>query len=304
MTTDLDTLATALYVKIDDRLKVRPDLAPQRPAVGIAPRLSDAELLTLAVLGALLGYTSDRRWLRRAHRDFGGMFPYLPGQSGYGKRLRKAAGLVKHMIRMLAADTSVWSDDVWVVDSTPVSCGCSRETARRSDLAGWAEYGYCASHSRYFWGLRLHLVCTLSGLPVLFALTGAKADERDTLLGMLDAAADVTAARPGQTIIGDKNYYGQVFEHELTARDLVLLRPARHGEPARAGAHLFKPLRQTIESVNQTFKGQLDLERHAGRTPLGVIARVLTRILALTAAIWLNDKTGQPVKRSLTGYDH
>jgi hypothetical protein len=69
-------------------------------------------------------------------------------------------------------------------------------------------------------------------------------------------------------------------------------------------AHLFKPLRQTIESVNQTFKGQLDLERHGGRTPLGVIARVLTRILALTAAIWLNDKTSQSIKRSLIAYDH
>ena len=95
------------------------------------------------------------------------------------------------MIRILAQDTSLWTDDVWVVDSTPVGCGCSRETAKRSDLAGWAEYGYCASHSRYFWGLRLHLVCTLGGLPVLFALTGAKADERETLRDMLDTAPEV-----------------------------------------------------------------------------------------------------------------
>jgi hypothetical protein len=63
-------------------------------------------------------------------------------------------------------------------------------------------------------------------------------------------------------------------------------------------------LRQTIESINQTFKGQLDLERHGGRTPAGVIIRVLARVLALTAAIWHNDKTGQPVKRSLIAYDH
>jgi hypothetical protein len=208
------------------------------------------------------------------------------------------------MIRMLAQDTSLWSDDVWVVDSTPVGCGCSRETARRSDLAGWAQYGYCASHSRWFWGLRLHLVCTLGGLPVLFALTGAKADERETLRDMLDTAPEVEASHPGQTIIGDKNYYGREFERDLAERHLELLRPARKGEPERAGAHLFKPLRQVIESINQTFKGQLDLERHGGKSPAGVIARVLSRVLALTAAIWLNDKTGQPVKRSLTAYDH
>jgi hypothetical protein len=148
--TDLDTLATALYARIDDELKASPWLAPWRPAVGIAPTLSDAELVTLAVMSALLGYTSERRWLRRVSRDFRHLFTYLPQQSGYNKRLRGACELVKHMIRILAQDTSLWTDDVWVVDSTPVGCGCSRETAKRSDLAGWAEYGYCTSHSRYF----------------------------------------------------------------------------------------------------------------------------------------------------------
>ncbi|MGW3691382.1 IS982 family transposase, partial [Streptomyces sp. NPDC005125] len=163
MTNDVNTLATALYARIDDELKASPWLAPWRPKVGITPTLSDAELLTLAVMSALLGYTSERRWLRRVDRDFRGLFPYVPQQSGYGKRLRAASSLLTSMIRILARDTSLWSDDVWLVDSTPVGCGCSRETAKRSDLAGWAQYGYCASHSRYFWGLRLHLVCTLGG---------------------------------------------------------------------------------------------------------------------------------------------
>lgn len=304
MTKELDTLATALYVRIDDALKAQPHLAPWRPKIGIAPTLTDAELVTLAMLSALLGYTSERRWLRHAHAELGGMFPYLPGQSGYNRRLRNATGLVLHMIRMLAADTTLWSDDVWVADSTPVECGRSRETARRSDLAGWAQYGYCASHSRYFWGLRLHLLCTLGGLPVLFALTGAKADEREVLIGMLQAAPDVLATHPHQTIIADRQYYGRTFEATLADSTVQLLRPARRGEPERAGAPLFKPLRQTIESINQTFKGQLDLERHGGRTRAGVVIRVLARILALTAAIWLNDSTGQPIKRSLIAYDH
>jgi hypothetical protein len=301
---NLETLATALYVKIDDMLKDWPDLAPERPPGSIVVTLGDAELLTLAVMSALLGFTSERRWLRYADRNLAGMFPRMIGQSGWNKRVRKAFFLFIRVIRMLAMDTSLWSDDVWVVDSTPVQCGCSRETVKRSDAAGWAEYGYCASHSRYFWGLRLHLVCTLSGLPVLFALAGAKADERETLLGMLEAGRDVTAAHPGQVIIGDKNYFGRAFEADLTERELVLLRPVRKGEARRAGQELFKPLRQVIESVNWTFKGQLDLERHGGKTPEGIIARVLARILALTAAIWHNDKTGQDVKRSLIAYDH
>lgn len=304
MTNDLDTLATALYVKIDDLLKATPELVPRRPVVGIPPQLADAELVTLAVIQALRGFTSESRWLRFARAHMTHLFRYLPGQSGYNKRLRAAAGLITTVIRVLSADTTLWTDDVWVVDSTPVECGRSKETVKRSDLAGWAEYGYCASHSRWFWGLRLHLVCTLGGLPIGFALTGAKADERQTLLEIFHTDPALTADRPGQTLIGDKNYFGAEFEALLAQAGLRLLRPARKGEPQRAGAALFKPLRQTIESINQTFKGQLDLERHGGHTPNGVIVRVLQRILALVAAIWHNDKTGQPVKRSLTAYDH
>ena len=304
MNKPIETLATALYVKIDDMLEDWPDLALPRPATTTSITVSDAELLTMAVMSALLGFTSERRWLRYVNACLAGMFPARIGQSGYNKRVRKAFPLFVRVIRMLAMDTSLWSDDVWVVDSTPVQCGCSRETVTRSDAAGWAEYGYCASHSRYFWGLRLHLVCTLHGLPVLFALTGAKADEREVLLGMLGNARDVVNARPGQTLIGDKNYFGRAFESDLTERDLVLLRPVRKGEPKRSGQHLLKPLRQVIESVNWTLKGQLDLERHGGRTPEGIIARVLTRILALTAAIWHNEKTGQDIKRSLIAFDH
>ncbi|MFE2729489.1 IS982 family transposase [Kitasatospora sp. NPDC059327] len=304
MTPDLDSLATALYVKTDDLLKESPHLAPWRPEIGIEPRLSDAELVTLAVMQALLGFTSERRWVRHATTHLRHLFPYLPGQSGYNRRLRKAADLIARVNQLLARDTSLWTDTVWVVDSTPVECGRSRETAKRSDLAGWAQYGYCASHSRFFWGLRPHLVCTLHGLPMAFALTGAKADERETLLGMLHAEPDLADSHPGQTLISDRQYYGRAFEHELAELGVKLLRPARKGEPSRAGSALFKPLRQIIESVNQTFKAQLDLERHQGRTQGGVMVRVLQRVLALTCAIWHNDHTGQPVMRSLTAYDH
>ncbi|MGH3635807.1 MAG: IS982 family transposase [Mycobacterium sp.] len=304
MDADLDTLATALYVKTDDLLRAFPEYAPARPKVGIAPRITDAELVTLAVMQAVLGHPNETRWLRFARDHLGHLFPYLPWQSGYNKRLRKLGPTMAWLIGALTRDTSCWSDDVWVVDSTPIECARSRETVKRSELAGLAEYGYCASHTRYFWGLRLHLLCTLHGLPVGFALTGAKADERQVLLDMLTADPNLAAARAGQIVIGDKNYFGAQFEATLADAGIRLLRPARKGEPDRPGARFFKPLRQIIESINDTFKGQLDLEAHGGRTPAGVFARVLQRILALTAAIWHNDRTGQPVKRSLLAYDH
>ncbi len=254
MDADLDTLATALYVRVDDLLKNTPQRAPSRPRGGFTPRLSDAELVTLSVMQALLGYPSEARWLRFARTRLRHLFPYLLLQPGYNKRLRKLGATLAWVSGQLAVSVSVADDDVWVADSTPVECGRSRETAKRSDLAGWAEYGYCASHSRYFWGLRLHLIATLQGLPLAWALTGAKADERTTCWNLLATTTALSTTHSTQILIADKGYYGAAFEADLAAAGVTLLRPARKGESPRPGERFFKPLRQIVESIFDTFK--------------------------------------------------
>jgi len=297
VTTDLNALLTALYVKIDDWLG-----KPTR--IGRPAKLSDAELLTLAVAQVLLGVRSEARWLRFVPRALPAAFPYLPGQSGYNKRLRAAGSLIRRLIRELAADTDLWTDPVWITDSTPVECARSRPTARRSNLAGWAGYSYCPSHSRWFWGLRLHLVCTPSGLPITWALADPKLDDRQVLMAVLDHDPTLTATRPGLTIIADKGYVSRELDSYLAQRGVVLLRPSYRNRTPHPGEHLLKPIRQLIESVNDTLKGQLDLELHGGRSIDGVGARIGQRLLALTAAIWHNRATGQPLTRSLIAYDH
>ena len=301
---DLDTLATALYARIDDLLEDRPELLPWRPKIGIAPKLSDAELLTLAVLQVLQGFNEEARWLRHAATALRHLFPYLPGQAGYNKRLRKSAEQMQALIRILGQDTDVWADDTWLIDSTPVETARSRPTVKRSNLAGWAGYGYCASHSRFFYGLRLHLVCTPAGLPITFALTNPKADERDVAIDMFDHDPALFNGRSVQTIVADKGYASAEFETRLAEQGIELIRPARKREKNRPGARQLKPIRQIVESVFDTLKGQLSLERHGGHSQQGVLVRVLQRLLALTAAIWHNHHSGQPVLRSLTAYDH
>lgn len=297
--TDLDTLVTALYVKIDD------DAAGTACLPGRPPKLTRSELLCLAVMQAMLGYHSEARWLRYADRHLRHLFPFLPGQSGYNKRLRKALPQIKRVIRMLAASTDFWDDNVWLTDSTPVPCGMSRPTALRSEVAGWAGYGYCASHSRFFWGLRLYLVCTPAGMPILWALADPKIGEREVLAAMLEVDAGLTAEREGLLLITDKGFAGKKFEEQLRSEHgITLLRPSRKKEILRAGEPMLKKVRQLIESINDTLKGQLDLEQHGGRTSEGVAVRVAQRVLALAAAVWHNFQTGQPVSRSLTAYDH
>jgi hypothetical protein len=180
----------------------------------------------------------------------------------------------------------------------------SRSTVQRSDLGGWAGYGYCASHSRFFWGLRLYLVCTPAGMPILWALADPKLGEREVLAAMLEAGADVVAGHDGILLITDKGFAGRDSGQLLASYSITLLRPSRADEQARYGEPMLKKVRQLIESVNDTLKGQLDLEAHGGRSYAGVAIRVAQRILAMAAAIWHNNKTGAPVTRSLIAYDH
>ena len=212
--------------------------------------------------------------------------------------------MIQHIIDVLARDCPSWHDDLWLADSTPVECGRSRVTAKRSDMAGYASYGYCASHSRWFWGLRLHLIATPSGLPIAYALTSATTNERDTALAMLHLDPGL-ADRRGQVLIADKGYRSASFEAELNAAGITLIRPTFGKEPERPGQRFLRSFRQTIESINQTLKAQLDLERHGARKPAGVCARILQRLLALTAAIWHNETTNRAgPSRSLLAYDH
>lgn len=89
------------------------------------------------------------------------------------------------------------------------------------------------------------------GVPVVVALTGAKADERETQLGMLDADPTLVVTHPGQTLIGDKNYYGRVFEAELAeaAASSCSAPPARARNPVRDNASSSRCARSSNRST-------------------------------------------------------
>lgn len=289
MSADLDALLVCLYVLVDD-------LLPARRRFGRPPRISDSELICLAIAQVLLDCPNERRFLRLAKRRLGHLFPYIPGQSGFNKRLRALAPQLLQAITLLARLSPSFCDRVRLLDSTPVPCAASRETVRRSALAGLGGYGYCRSHSRWFWGFRLYLLCSPDGLPVGFELAPANTPERCVAAELLERALE-----PGQTIVCDKGFAGAEFEQHVAALGARILRPDRKDEPRRFGS--LGGVRQWIESTFDTLKDQLSLERHGGRTLSGLVSRIARRLLALTAVILHNWQLGTP-GRNLTAYDH
>jgi hypothetical protein len=182
-----------------------------------------------------------------------------------------------------------------LVDSTPIECARSRETVKRSQLGDAADYGWCASHSRFFWGFRLHLLAAPDGTPRAVTVASPKRDERDVALELLAR----TRRHGPVTLIGDKGYAGREFAARLNDMNATILRPSRKDEPSR-GPHL-APIRQRIESIFWTCKSTLTLEHHGARTLPGLRERIPQRLLTLAAAITLNHQLGRP-SRALVNY--
>ena len=140
------------------------------------------------------------------------------------------------------------------------------------------------------------LLCAPDGMPIAFDLFPANMPERA-------AAAEVLRRTEldGYTIIADKGFAGADFEQLVNSLGGHLLRPDRKDEPRRHGS--LAPIRQWIESVIDTLKGQLSLEDHGAHTMQGIAVRVAQRLLALAACLWHNWQIHQP-GRHLIAYDH
>ncbi len=294
MLADLDLLLTAVFCTADD-------LLPE-PKKNARRRLTDAEVVTLCVAQSIMGIGSDERFAKVAAKRLRHLFPGLTQRSGFHRRRDRLAETIEALIATFASRSPGYYDDLLLADSTPVQCARSRETVKRSGssrlgdaIANAADYGYCASHSRWFWGLRLHTLMAPDGTPRAMALTSPREGEREVCLRLLER---VNRTGP-LTVLGDKGYAGADFEAGAAELGAIVVRPRRRDEDGQ-GPHL-APLRQRIESIYWTVKDILGLERHGARTLRGLRVRIASRFLALAAAISLNHELGRN-SRALVDY--
>jgi hypothetical protein len=282
MLADLDLLLIAVFATADD-------LLPEK-AKNARRSVTDAEVVTLAVAQAIMDIPSDREFLAVAAKRLGHLFPRLPAQPGYWKRRGRATETIDWLIAMFAKDSPGFHDRVVLIDSTPVECGRSVDTSRRSALAPACAHHYSRSHSRWFWGMRLHLLAAPDGTPRAAILASADQKERDVALRLMQRGL-----HGGELVIADKGYAGREFEATVTERfGATILRPRRQDEPGRVPQRA--PIRKCIESIFWTLKELLGLVRHPARSLLCIRARIAAKLLALAAGVWLNHYLGRPTR--------
>lgn len=286
MTLDLEALVVAAYLFADE---YRVPFTYGRP-----PRVSDAELVALAVGQAAMGLSSDRQFLGLIPKVLPGWFPYLPDQSQYNRRLRALVELMSHVQERLAYLLDVGG--IRLADGTALAVASYAGCEKRSHFSGFARYGYARSEHRFIWGVRLILLTDERGLPLGYTVVPANEHEREPL-------ADLLSGTPAEVVMADKGFWGESYSTRLAADGVRLLTPDKTRTSANlAFERALASTRLVIESVFSNLKGQMQLERHLARTLAGLALRITQRILALTVGILLNTLAGRPA-RALAAFD-
>jgi Transposase DDE domain len=286
MSASLETLVIAAYVFATTLSFARS---------GPEGKVSDAELVALAVAQAATGICSDRQFLGTVGRLLPGYFPALPGQSQYNRRLRRLTPqitTVQLMVAELIAD-----GQIRLVDGTLIKCANYPGCASHSHFAGHASYGYCPSKSEFVWGMRLVLISDHKGVPVGYDLVGPKTGQER------DSALELAAGQAGSVLFADKGFWGREYQASIGLLDVDIVTPARHRLTQRPPAEQVKArIRLIIESVFSNLKRQMRLEQHLAKTIAGLVQRIAQRLLALTLGIFINILCGRPA-RALAAYD-
>jgi hypothetical protein len=285
MDASLETLVVAAYV-------FACSLSIPRP--GPAGDVTDQELIALAVAQAVTGLVSDRQFLGTIGRLLPGLFPHLPDQSQFNRRLRRLTPQITTV--QLGVAELVATGGVRLVDGTLLGCANYAGCASKSEFAGHAAYGYCASKSQWYWGMRLLLVCDRAGTPVGYDLRPANENEREGVF-------QLALAHPGTVLFADAGHRGREHHESLRLVGVELIVPDKHKLGKRPPTEIAKArIRLVIESVFSTLKRQLRMEDHLAKTLPGLAQRVIQRLLALTLGMLINTILGRP-PRALAAYD-
>ena len=286
MTASLETLVVAAYV-------FAASLSIPRP--GPEGKVTDHELIALAVAQAITGLCSDRQFLGQIGRLLPGWFPALPDQPQYNRRLRRLTPQITQVQMMIAEQIA--QDPIRLVDGTLIGCANYPGCQRRSEFAGHASFGYCPSKSQYVWGMRLVVICDIDGVPVGYDLVGPKTGQER------ESALHLAGAHPGAILFADKGLWGKELDACLDLIGVRLITPERHQLGKRPPAEIAKArIRLVIESVFSNLKRQMRLEQHLAKTIAGLVQRIAQRLLALTLGMFLNAILGRP-PRALADYD-
>jgi Transposase DDE domain len=288
MITSFEDFCLWTYVLIDDCWQ---QLAPLDRRPGPLPVCSDAELVTMALIGECKGWDEETVLLSEwsAHRE---LFPRQPTRTRFNRRRRQLQGAINEVRRLLLAMLDFAQDRQCVLDSLPVPVirfHLVPKGARASWQSSDARFGKVPSKSITIFGYKLYLLVTRNGVILDFVLAPANVMELQAGIELLEEHTDLE-------VLGDKAFVSAPLQARLLAENRLTLRtlPRRNQQvqvpPEETRA--FNAARQIIETVNSQLAEQFGIEVNHAQSFQGLTARLISKLTAHTLSLALNRLLG------------
>ncbi len=285
---DIATVLTTIFTYVDEYCKSHTSEKP-----GPDPKLTDSEIITIAIFCELMGKTSEYAHTRCVIQWLQNYFPRMIDRSRYHRRLKGLTKLINDVRVAVLPDIGTFLC-THILDSTPVPV-LSFKRAGFTPLFPEASYGHCAAKSMTYYGFKLHLVTDVDGIPIYFDITPANVSDVSIAGELLEKSSK------NAMVLADKGYISKKLADillHLNNTDLwTLKRRNQSDRETKSERKYFSKLRQKIEIVNGILKEQFHLEHTLSKTLLGLMHRIVRKLTAFTFGILINKLNGRELLR-------
>jgi Transposase DDE domain len=291
---DKATVLTTLFTIVDDTMKGSAMIQDALKRPGPAPRLSDSEVITLALYQELIGEPREDHFFRLHQASLRPFFPGLNERSRYNRRKRDLWSVILAVRVSLQLVLDAFElEETAAIDSAPVPCVSYKRGKQASDFVGTADYGVCSSKAMKYFGCKLHSVVSLTGLIMGFLLTPASCYDNQPVVELLDSFSHHL-----QRLLGDGAYNDAALQSYLQQyRSLRLLAPAKANQAPKRSLSAQKQLnrlRLICETVNAQLQEQLHLSKHYAKSTWGLLTRIAAKVTAHSVGMMINTLLGRP----------
>ena len=268
-------LLLVIYVIVDDWYLIEGQ-AMLKGKAGQKPRFTDSEVITLMLAQDFIPYPGENQYIGYIRANYLELFPKLITQSQYNRRARNLRLLVEEMRRYWLRELGLLTQVDLLLDTKPIPVMGYKRSKKRSDFAGSADYGYCASRKMKYFGYKLVSLCTLEGIPVVYELVPANTDERL-------AAESVLYALRGCNVYADKGFIGKDWQEKILRHTRNRIFTAKRANQENQNPIEFdrwlNSIRERIEGVfNELQNTGRNIERLLAKTVVGLATRVIAKM--------------------------
>lgn len=289
---DLKDLITVIYVLTDDLYQECVPESIKHRLHKEKAKLSDSEIITIALAGEVMSIDSENAWVPFVQKNMKDLFPCMCERSRFNRLRRNLWAVIRQIRIKLGEELGFTKDDMRIADSFPLEvCEFGRAHFCHTFRGEGADYGYCASKKKTFFGFRVHVLCTINGYITDFLLAPASADDRTAVFELVEEYDR------NLRLIGDKGYVGFQFAQELWAEKGMIMialkrNNAKDPDPKPFRQMVFK-VRRRIETCFSQLAGQFNAESVLAKTLWGLLTRLQSKFFAFDMCFAINCLLGR-----------